>query len=206
MRNRWEIILTGVLALIFVGPASPRTETTAGLRKWTASWIACLDAPVRDASIFHFRKLLRRENVPAHFIVHVSADNQFLLYVNQQRVGSGPARGDLAHWRFESYDLAPFLRAGTNVLAATVWNFGEQSAIAQMSDRAGFLLQGDTATEQAVDTNDSWEAEQEKGITVTAPSGLPPDTYFAGEPSERIDAAGFDWLWNVDASDSANTH
>src|SRR6266852_1738397 len=206
MRNRWEIILTGVLALIFVGPASPRTETTAGLRKWTASWIACLDAPVRDASIFHFRKLLRRENVPAHFIVHVSADNQFLLYVNQQRVGSGPARGDLAHWRFESYDLAPFLRAGTNVLAATVWNFGEQSAIAQMSDRAGFLLQGDTATEQAADTNETWEAEQEKGITVTAPSGLPPYTYFAGEPSERIDAAGFDWLWNVDASDSANTH
>ncbi len=75
-----------------------------------------------------------------------------------------------------------------------------------MSDRAGFLLQGDTATEQAADTNETWEAEQEKGITVTAPSGLPPDTYFAGEPSERIDAAGFDWLWNVDASDSANTH
>jgi len=63
------------------------------LRKWTASWIACTDAPVRDAGVFHFRRLLTLKNVPEHFVVHVSADNQFLLHVNQQRVGSGPARG-----------------------------------------------------------------------------------------------------------------
>jgi hypothetical protein len=206
MRNRWTLFLAAALALLSVSSASPQTETSQSLRKWTASWIACANAPVRDAAVFHFRKRLTLENVPAHFIVHVSADNQFLLYVNQQRVGSGPARGDLAHWRYETYDLAPFLRVGTNVLAATVWNFGEHSAIAQMSDRAGFLLQGETAAEQAVDTNDSWEAEQEKGIAVGAPSGLPKGAYFAAEPSERLDAAAFDWLWNTDRSDDANTH
>jgi len=206
MRNCWTLFLSVALALLFGSSASSQTETPQNLRKWTASWIACTDAPVRDAGVFHFRRLLTLKNVPAHFIVHVSADNQFLLHVNQQRVGSGPARGDLAHWRFETYDLAPFLRAGTNVLAATVWNFGENSAIAQMSDRAGFLLQGDTSTEQAADTNETWEAEQEKGITVTAPSGLPRDTYFAAEPSEQIDAAGFDWLWNAEARDGATSH
>jgi len=200
MRNRWTLFLSAALPLLFVSSASPQTETSQSLRKWTASWIACADAPVRDAGVFHFRKLLRLENVPAHFIVHVSADNQFLLYVNQQRVGSGPARGDLAHWRFETYDLAPFLHVGTNVLAATVWNFGEKAAIAQMSDRAGFLLQGDTATEQSADSNETWEAEVEKGITVSAPSGLPRDTYFAAEPSERVNGRAFDWLWKVDSS------
>lgn len=161
---------------------------------------------MRDAVVFNFRKLLTLENVPEHFIVHVSADSQFLLYVNQQRVGSGPARGDLAHWRFETYDLAPFLHAGKNVFAATVWNFGEHSAIAQMSDRTGFLMQGDSASEQGADTNTTWEAEQEKGITAAGPTGLPPNTYFAAEPSERIDAGEFDWLWNADTSGSANTH
>lgn len=206
MRNRWAIILSGGLALLFAGFAPPQTETPQGLRKWTASWITCPGAPARDAGVFHFRKLLRIETVPAHFIVQVSADSQFLLYVNRQRVGSGPARGDLAHWRFENYDLAPFLRVGTNVLAATVWNFGEHSAIAQMSDRAAFVLQGDTAVEQSVDTNETWEAEQESGITVTAPSGLPPDAYFAAEPSERVAAAVFDWLWNADAPGYPNTH
>jgi hypothetical protein len=59
----------------------------------------------------------------------VSADNQFLLHVNQHRVGSGPSRSDLAHWRYETYDLGPFLRAGRNVLAATVWSFGTGRAL-----------------------------------------------------------------------------
>src|SRR6267154_3238914 len=200
MRIRWALFLSAALTLLFNGVATPAPETAANPFKWTASWISCPDAPVRDAGIFHFRKLLSLETVPVQFFVRVSADSQFLLHVNQQRVGLGPARGDLAHWRFETYDLAPFLHVGANVLAATVWNFGEHSAIAQMSDRAGFLLQGDTATEQSADTNETWEAEQEKGITVTAVSGLPPNTYFAAEPSERIDGRAFDWLWNVDSS------
>jgi alpha-L-rhamnosidase len=200
MRNS-RIILVAVAALIFIGSGAP-AETNSEFRLWTAFWIVCPDGPVRDRGVFHFRKRFRLERVPAHFMVHVSGDSQFLLYVNQQRIGSGPARGDLAHWRFETYDLAPFLRAGTNVLGATVWNFGEHSAIAQMSDRSGFLLQGDTITEQIADTNNSWEAEQEKGITVTTASGLPPHTYFAAEPSERMDAAAFDWGWNGDADSS----
>jgi hypothetical protein len=206
MRIRWALFLSAALTLLFSGVATPAPETAAYPFKWTASWIACPDAPVRDAGVFHFRKLLTLETVPAHFFAHVSADSQFLLHVNQQRVGSGPARGDLVHWRFETYDVAPFLHVGTNVLAATVWNFGEHSAIAQMSDRAGFLLQGDTAAEQSADTNETWEAEQEKGITVTAVSGLPPNTYFAAEPSERIDGRAFDWLWNVDSSANSKGH
>jgi alpha-L-rhamnosidase len=200
-----RIILTAGLALSALGLAALPAETDEGFRHWTASWIVCPDGPVRDAGVFHFRKRLTLERVPTHFIVHVSGDSQFLLFVNERRVGSGPARGDLAHWRFETYDLAPFLRAGTNVLAATVWNFGEHSAIAQMSDRTGFLLQGDTAPEQGADTNESWEAEQENGITASGPSGLPADAYFAAEPSERMDAPAFDWLWNTDGSGGPNS-
>ena len=206
MRNHGPILLAGALALLFIGGAVSLAQNPEGLPKWTASWIICPDAPVRDASVFHFRKRFALENVPARFMVRVSGDNQFLLYVNQQRVGSGPARGDLAHWRYETYDLAPFLRAGANLVAATVWNFGAHSAIAQMSDRTGFLLQGDGAAEQVADSNNTWDAEQEKGITSTEPSDLPKDAYFAAEPSERVDAVAFDWLWNADSSDDPNTH
>ncbi len=205
MRNCCVIILKAALVLLVIGLAAPSGETTPDFPRWTASWITCPDAPVRDAAVFHFRKLLTLENAPAHFIVHVSADNQFLLYINQHRVATGPARGDLAHWRFETYDLAPFLRSGTNLLAATVWNFGVHSALAQMSDRSGFLLQSDTATEQAADSNETWEVEEEKGITAAAPTGLPPNAYFAAEPSERIDAAAFDWSWNAAPSGTPNS-
>ena len=56
----------------------------------------------------------------------------------------GPARGDSLHWRFETLDLASFLHAGKNVVAAVAWNFAEMSPVAQMSSCTGFLLQGDT--------------------------------------------------------------
>src|ERR1700731_3395609 len=88
--------------------------------KWHASWIACPDAPEKDAGVYYFRKEITLPQVPEHFWVHVSADNRFLLHVNGSYAGEGPARGDLFHWRFETVDLAPLLRPGKNVLAAIV--------------------------------------------------------------------------------------
>ena len=113
--------------------------------KWHAHWIACPDAPQKDVGVFYFRKEITLAAVPAHFWVHVSADNRFLLHVNGQYAGEGPARGDLFHWRFETIDLAPMLKPGKNVLAATVWNFGTRAPVAQMTNHSGFMLQGDTA-------------------------------------------------------------
>ncbi len=166
-------------------------------KSWPAHWITCPGAAERDPVVFHFRKVMELQEPPQHFLVHVSADNQFLLYVNQKRLGSGPARGDLAHWRFETYDLGPFLHSGRNVLAATVWGFGTHSAVAQIGYRAGFLLQGDGPSERAADTNNTWEVEEEKSLQPLAPTELS-HFYYAAEPGERMDAALFDWSWDED--------
>jgi alpha-L-rhamnosidase len=143
--------------------------------------------------VVHYKKIIDISTPPQHFYVDVSADNQFIFYVNQQRVGSGPSRSDLAHWRYETYDLAPFLRAGRNVLAATVWNFGIHAPIAQMSDRTAFLVHGQSAAERAADTDATWDAEVERGIRTREPkvSG-----YYAADPGVRLNAAKFDWSWN----------
>jgi hypothetical protein len=76
-------------------------------------------------------------------VVRVSADNRFVLFVNGHRVGDGPARGDLAHWRYERFNLAPLLHPGQNLVSATVWNFGIYAPTAQMSDRTAFLLESE---------------------------------------------------------------
>ena len=141
------------------GPLHP--SLVAGV--WPAEWIACPDAPQKDAGVFYFRKELNIASLPAHYWVHVSADNQFLLHVNGKFAGEGPARGDLFHWRFETIDLAPLLHPGNNTLAAIVWNFGTMAPIAQMSSRTGFLLQGDAAAEQSANTGPSWRVKQESG-------------------------------------------
>jgi hypothetical protein len=169
--------------------------------EWPAEWIACPDAPQKDAGVFYFRKELNVATVPAHYWVHVSADNQFLLHVNGKFAGVGPARGDLFHWRFETIDLAPLLHPGTNTLAAIVWNFGTLAPIAQMSSRTGFLLQGDTAAEQSANTGPSWQVEQQPGWGSISDEKFA--GYFGAGFGERIDGRALDWNWDLPDSQSS---
>src|SRR5277367_7116339 len=71
---------------------------------WRASWITSPEAPRKEECILRFRKELALESVPQHYIIHVSADNQFLLVVNGSIVGTGPSHSDLQHWKYETYD------------------------------------------------------------------------------------------------------
>ncbi len=163
--------------------------------KWSAHWISHPTAPLREAITLHFKKAVDVPTVPTHYLVHVSADNRFVLYLNGERVGDGPARGDLAHWRYETFDLGPMLKAGTNTLAATVWNFGVYAPVAQFTDRTAFLVEGDTKAEAAVNTDKSWMVEAEPGQVPLPrkPNGL--NVYFAAGPGETLHAADYDWGW-----------
>ncbi len=167
-------------------------------RQWNAEWIACADAPAREAGVYRFRKVLDLAGVPARFVVHVSADQRFILFVNGQRVGIGPSRGDVYFWRFETFDIAPLLKRGRNAIAATVWSFGIDSPLAQVSDRTGFVMQGDGDGEDVVDTNATWHCSAEPGHTAW-PEGLAPlrqaGQYVVVGPGERLDASRYDWDW-----------
>src|SRR5580704_13671104 len=116
-------------------------------REWKAGWITHPTAPLREPIVLHFRRTLTLAAVPASYIVRVSADNRFILYVNGKRVGDGPARGDLTHWRYERFDLAPRLHAGANLITATVWNWGVYAPVAQVTDRTAFLLESEATGE-----------------------------------------------------------
>ncbi len=183
-------------AVILLLPIPALCQSTTP-KSWTAQWITAPDIPQRDGGVLHFRKVLDLTEAPAHFLVHVSADNQFIFFVNGQHIGAGPARSDLAHWRYETYDIGSHLHAGRNVIAATVWNFATNAAIAQMSDRTGFLMQSDGEAERDADTNSTWEVEQEKAITTVHPQV---HGYYAAEPDLRFDAAAFDSFWNTESN------
>ncbi len=186
------LLLIGVTASAQLPPEAPK-----GL--WRAQWITSPKATQRDSVVLHFRKVFELTKVPQRFVVHVSADNQFVLHVNQREVGRGPALGDLAHWKYETYDLAPLLHAGRNEIAATVWNFGVLAPLNQISDRTAFALQSDTDGEPAVDTDQNWEVEQDNGVGSLP---IPADVqrfYYVAEPGERIAGASFDWSWDDSA-------
>ena len=93
-------------------------------KRWDAFWIAVPGAALHDYGVFHFRKKISLDQKPSSFIIHVSADNRYKLYVNGTMVSFGPARSDIYNWNFETVDIAPYLQKGNNILAAVVWNFG----------------------------------------------------------------------------------
>lgn len=132
-------------------------------RDWNAIWITHPTAPERDAVVLHFRRSLSLPLRPKTYVVRVSADNRFVLYVNGVRAGDGPARGDLNHWRYETFDLAPLLKSGENLITATVWNCGILSPWAQMSDRTGFVLESEATAVESISTPKGWLVEREEG-------------------------------------------
>ncbi len=177
-------------------------------KRWPASWIAPPNVPLKDYGVFHFRKTVELPEKPARFVVHVSADNRYQLFVNGQLVSLGPARGDVAHWRFETVDLAPFLQRGENVLAAVVWNFGPHAPLAQMSDQTGFIMQGNSTAEAVVNTDSAgWKVLQNRAYT-PIPWGpvakLDNYWYFVVGATDDVDASRYPWGWqSTDYDDSA---
>jgi len=184
-------------------PPSPSVNPALLSRQWPASWIAAPGSPERDAGVYHFRRLVSFTSTPQRLLVHVSGDQRYLLHVNGRRVGAGPGRGDAEHWRFETYDLAPFLSPGVNVIAATVWNFGLAAPMAQMTRRTGFLLQADDTAFASVNTGREWQAQVAAGHGVLG-DGLSAlrarGFYYAAGPGERRDGRVWDWAW--DSTDS----
>jgi len=200
MRNR--ACLSCVLALAaFVCTALPAfAQTTLApdppQRDWHASWVTHPTAPLREPLVLHFRRSLTLDAAPSSYVVRVSADNRFILYVNGQRVGDGPARGDLSHWRYERYDIAPLLHPGNNFITATVWNWGVFAPIAQISDRTAFLLESEAAGADSISTPEGWEVKVDSGHMPLDRSSVNFKTYMASGPGEKIDASLEDWNWN----------
>jgi alpha-L-rhamnosidase len=194
-----------LLFLLLAGPGALQAQDGASLeqvhRNWHAGWVTHPAMSAREPVVLHFRKELELKQVPKDFVVRVSADNHFTLYVNGSRMGDGPARGDLTHWRYERFNLAPMLRPGKNVIAATVWNFGVYSPTAQMSDRTAFLLESEAEGDEAVSTPKDWLVEREQGQN---PLPRRPGDFWEqmlSGPGEEFSADRYDWTWNAVETD-----
>jgi len=169
-----------------------------------ASWIAPPNIPGDSFVVFHARRSFDLGAVPQHFLVHVSADNRYRLFVNGVSVASGPQRSDVAHWRYESLDLAPQLRAGRNVLAAVVWNWGAERPVAQHSHRTGFLVQGDGDREATlVNTGAGWKLLVDSAYAPIVITNATVAGYYAAVPGEEVNAVRYPWHWQEPAYDDS---
>lgn len=162
---------------------------------WPARWIMHPTAPAKQYGIFHFRKAVDLPQKPTRFIIHVSGDNRYRLFINGKAIAIGPARSDTQNWNYETLDLAPFMQAGRNVLAAQVWNMGEGAPFAQMTYQTAFLVQGDGETEKLANSNGSWKVYQNPAYAPVKNDIAKLQTYIVVGDGDRVDAAQYPWGW-----------
>jgi hypothetical protein len=174
-------LLLILLVLPFAG-AAQIIDRNILEKPWKAVWItgpgeefniwsaaAGIPESLKSHEVLKFRKSIDLASKPASFVVHVSADNRYKLFVNGTLVSLGPARGDINHWNFETVDIAEHLVAGKNTISAIVWNEGPIRPEAQVSLMTGFIMQGNTDTESAVNTDKTWKVIRDEGYQALRP-------------------------------------
>lgn len=170
-------------------------------KNWDARWISLPNEPSNIYGIYHFRKSFELDSVPDKFIIHVSADNRYKLFVNGKLVSLGPARCNIYNWNFETVDISSHLKSGKNVLAALVWNYADLKPLAQIShNQTELIVQGNSLFEEIVNTNDSWLCK--KSMAYSPWKSSVPGYYVAG-PGELFDSRKYLWNWeNISYDDS----
>jgi alpha-L-rhamnosidase len=179
-----------IISLILLTCALAWGQVDYKKQAWTAHWISVPGYSSTEYGIYQFRKEVALSVVPESYVVYVSADNRYELYVNGEWIGFGPARGDISHWNYEEYDISPYLKPGKNWIAAKVWNEGEYRPEAQFSVRTGFLLQG--VTDPSISTGTSWLGRRDESF---APLPLKVPFYYVAGPGEVRDLNKYtpDW-------------
>lgn len=195
------ILVTLVTLTVKAQFGPPTGEPDVINKRWHAQWITVPNVSNDGYGIYMFRKTIELTSKPNNFKIHVSGDNRYKLFVNEKLVSMGPARGDIAHWNFETVDIASYLKSGKNIIAAQVWNEGEFKPEAQISYRTGFILQGATTAESAINTNNTWLCEQDKSF---APLRFSVRAYYVAGPGEVRNMAQSPKAWQSENFDDKN--
>ncbi|MDF2431332.1 MAG: alpha-L-rhamnosidase, partial [Mucilaginibacter sp.] len=185
------LFLLALANLLYIQSGCSQSKSTqTDNRPWNTDWIAAPNDAGNAYGIYYFRKSIDLAAKPMSFIIHVSADNRYKLYVNSTLVSLGPARGDTYYWNYETVDLAPYLIAGKNTVSALVFNEAQFRPEAQISVRTAFIIQGNSANEEILNTNNTWKCIRDAGHQPI------PGYFFAASKGEMVNmnqAVKGDW-------------
>ena len=187
------LLLLQLLVLNAWAKVAPNSKWLS--QDWQAKWITHPDIEGDEQGVYLFKKEIECAEQPASFVINISADNRYVLYVNGKVVGRGPARGDLNRWLFETLDIAPYLKAGKNQLGVKVWNMGALKPLAQISHQTGLIIQGNSKKEEAINTDNTWMVTRDEAYSFYKISHL--RRFYAAGPGEKFSGNKHPWLWQT---------
>lgn len=178
---------------------------------WLGHWIGAEPAPVpgagdgsagtafgRGFSRVLFRKEFHLDAPPKTAPLRLTADSRFVVWVNGKEVGRGPVRAQPRRWRYEEFDVAPFLEHGPNAVGVLVTYYGRATPFWQPAPPEGGIngdacLVLDTRWEEAALISDaSWRVHRSTAWSMAAASGVPCEVLDARELPGNWTSAGFD--------------
>lgn len=115
-----------------------------------------------------FRKAFDLASVPKKALACLTADMSYRLRVNGQNVCRGPARGYQVSWPYDTIDLAPFLRKGSNLITVRAYNPGRSTFSYRTEGHAGFLFAARMGTVTVL-SDGSWRCRRQPGTRRDTP-------------------------------------
>jgi len=149
---------------ITISPSKPYADLNIRrqYRIQDAYWISHPDAKA-EMDVFQNFELDFELTKEEELTLHVSADQRFELYCNDQYIGMGPDRSDLRRWSFHSYLIK--LAAGKHKISAVVHSIHTCMPAAQITHRPAFILASE-GIEQVLDTGEAnWQVSLQYGIS-----------------------------------------
>jgi alpha-L-rhamnosidase len=153
-----------------------------------------------------FRKSFVLERVPERAPARITADSRYVLFVNGQEAFRGPVRSQPRRMHYDLLDLAPYLKAGENVVAVYVKYYGTAKsywipavANATLGKSGVLVFEADLGETGWLVSDASWKAIKSDAWS-EAPAGGGP---VGGVPVEIFDASRFPYGWEQPGFDDA---
>jgi hypothetical protein len=141
--------------------------------QWNANWI-WQNANGTEDTWMCFRKTVSLASVPPKAIARIAADSKYWLWINGKLVVfEGQLKRDrLTQTYYDEVDLAPYLVAGNNTIAASVWYWGREGFSHHSSGKGGFLFDADFGGIPVL-SNATWKTKLHPGYEHSKTGGQP---------------------------------
>jgi alpha-L-rhamnosidase len=141
---------------------------------WKGRWIWISGEPYGRTFFLMARRQFDLDAKPSTAKFVITAADRYMLYVNGNYMGRGPARSDAFRKSFDTYEFVQTLHAGKNAIAILTYHYGEANNYSN-DERAGLFCQLDiTASDgspKVVGTDENWRVRRARGWAQNVETG-----------------------------------
>ena len=165
---------------------------------WSASWIWLQGEEYSVNVHVQARREFDVSGPVKQVLLRISAYSDYVVYINDKRVGRGPEWNDPEYQTYDTYEVSRFLVSGHNVIGVVAHNFGIGTHWSRRN-RGGLIAQLDFDNGEPIGTDASWRI-QRAGAWVSNT----PRIFWSAGFLETFDFRGYNAAWLRPGFDAAS--